>query len=1013
MNENKSIVFLHLSDLHIKGRKDISDEHIQKIIDTLKVYKKITFNNVVIIISGDLTFSGKEYEFESVKKIIGKLIFKINNTYNHSKCHILMVPGNHDVNHNEKPFSISELSITGYNALENREYMKLSEFYKIANYNHCFENSEIYCCAKTLTIDGLKINVNLINNAIFSTFDEYKGQLYIPDDKIEFIKNSNTGSFSITIMHHSPDYYRDEIKNKLESEVINNTDILFYGHEHNNAYKTTSYENGKRVIIQSGGSLCNDGNWSNGSFCIGILNIASEKYSFNKYVWNNNSNQYEHNDNTIHKIERKESGFKMSEDFSEYIYNNYNKDYYIFPSVLIHTQDDEKNKIIDDYSTFLTEIKRYKKAIISGESNIGKTSLLLKIFDSLKKDHTVVFCNSEAIINVTKRKKHKIDKLIKSIFKYNYGDDTSVLQSFEQKSKEECVLIFDDFDRVDGINTSEFINEVSKSFGMIILSTNITINFDPQNILITEDDNIAKIEIKPLVGRKRRELIRKVVVKKSDDKTEPTIANIVTQIDNLIKSQVSIIPPEPFYIIQISENYINNVGEVVNNSISVFSKVFEANLTSKIDDSIRNAKNKDINVELMYTLMGKIAYYIHFNKAYPIKRTEIANIIDEYNNQYGNSLIPEDILNIALGAKMLKRISGNSESFKFENKSILAYFVAKEVVSKYSDTRELTDLDDIINKCCFNICTDILLFIIYQTNDTLILKNILKAISDMVLSDKKWQELDTRNNVPPFLESFSQPVINNTIDLKEEKDEIDEAQEKTEEKRATEFKIKDIYDWEDKDIDEFNNRLIKMMSLLHIVSKALPCFEHRLVKEDKQNLIKALYTTPNQIFMYWALNISSSYEKIIDDIMPYMVIKKSINPDKDKIKLAKQLFSIYTINLLLNLYYIPVLCASNSNTHKYLDDSSFFDYNTKNTYKLEHLMFKEQQNDVSFVYEAIRLIDDLDDALSKTLLKRIVRHGLITRNDSKKNVDRLESKFNFHSKKTLLIESSKHKSSKK
>lgn len=113
----------------------------------------------------------------------------------------------------------------------------------------------------------------------------------------------------------------------------------------------------------------------------------------------------------------------------------------------------------------------------------------------------------------------------------------------------------------------------------------------------------------------------------------------------------------------------------------------------------------------MYVIFGKIAYYIHFNKAYPVKRCEIEKIIKEYNDEYGNILETEDIINIAKTAKIISDTEESREAYRFRNKSILAYFVAKEIVAR----KDIAGLEDVINKACINICTDILLFIIYLT----------------------------------------------------------------------------------------------------------------------------------------------------------------------------------------------------------------------------------------------------------------------------------------------------------
>lgn len=57
------------------------------------------------------------------------------------------------------------------------------------------------------------------------------------------------------------------------------------------------------------------------------------------------------------------------------------------------------------------------------------------------------------------------------------------------------------------------------------------------------------------MGHKRREIIRAVVKEKTSDKSDNNIDNIVKQIDFVIKTQLNLIPPEPYYIIQITENF--------------------------------------------------------------------------------------------------------------------------------------------------------------------------------------------------------------------------------------------------------------------------------------------------------------------------------------------------------------------------------------------------------------------------------------------------------------------------
>ena len=1006
-----SIVFLHLSDIHLEHESDISDKHIPKIIDSLKSYKTIKFEHIVIVLSGDITQSGTTAQFSSARKLMGSLIIQLSQQFK-CKLTVLVVPGNHDVDHSKNVCRIADLKDQKFSEIEVVESKKLTSFYNFSRFNHCFDNCEIYCDIKTIDINGFKIQVNLVNNAIFSTRDQYKGLLYIPDSQIERLSRKGEANFVITIMHHAPDFYRDEIKNKIEDTIIKNSNILFHGHEHYNYSKHTSFNGSDETIIQSGGCLCDRGNWNESEYIIGILNTQSLEYQYHRYRWNERSEQYEHDEMKTEMIVDANKHLPITEDFCEFLSDDYNEDYFVFPSIVFHGNDPTEDHRIDTCERFIEEIINSHYSILVGNSNIGKTTLLKHLFMTFSKTHFVIYLSPDKLIEKSKSKKQNIEKLIKSLFTDIYGSDQSYWQTFEQTDKENCIFMLDDFDQIEGINLNELFQSLNSRFGTIIISNSQSIDFDPYNITIEDKETTAKFEIKSPVGNKRREIIRAVVRKKASDPSEKNIENIVQQIDVLIKTQLNIIPPEPYYIVQITENYMNNVGEAIYKSVNAFSKVFEANLTNRIDAALQS-NNKNITVDLMYVIFSKIAYYIHFNKAYPIKRSEISKVIEEYNSQYGYDFETEDIIIIAKSAKIITDTEQSRESFRFRNKSILAYFVAKEIIR----SKDEQALIEIINKSCINICSDILLFFIYLTEDTTILKKILLFIKEVINSDSAWNEFSIPNRIPTFIQNSRQLTIDNSpINAKKEKEKIEKSEEEYEESTVKEFKLKDIYDWDDAVIDKHNNKLIRMTSLLQIVSRCLPCFEHHLLKEEKSQVIECLYTLPNRIFMFWCSYIEEHYDDIFEELKahPYFSKRKPNLREEDLVNNLKASFARYSMNLLLNLYYIPVLNAARKNTFQFLTNKTFFDYETDETYQIEHLMYLEQMYDSGeFVNTALDMKRHSSDMVFLYLLRCVVRHGLITRNDKRNNIDRLEDTFFPKSKKPLLIERAKDKYSRK
>ena len=63
--------------MHISNKKDMNDDRINKIVSSLKSYKSIQIENVIIVVSGDITQSGYKSQFTNARKFMGNLIKKL------------------------------------------------------------------------------------------------------------------------------------------------------------------------------------------------------------------------------------------------------------------------------------------------------------------------------------------------------------------------------------------------------------------------------------------------------------------------------------------------------------------------------------------------------------------------------------------------------------------------------------------------------------------------------------------------------------------------------------------------------------------------------------------------------------------------------------------------------------------------------------------------------------------------------------------------------------------------
>lgn len=503
---------------------------------------------------------------------------------------------------------------------------------------------------------------------------------------------------------------------------------------------------------------------------------------------------------------------------------------------------------------------------------------------------------------------------------------------------------------------------------------------------------------------KRKELIEKLVVLKNKKDPSIVVDETVETLCELIKLQKRYINLEPEFIINFVEYYCNNVGTALNNDSTVFSKVFESNITT----ALNAFKTKELSVEKLYKLLSKLARHIHFNKMYPITEQEIIRIVEEYNSNFDDVVRPLSFIEIVKNARILV---SDINGYKFANRNHLAYFCAREVNFLYNNTGNEEDIKYLIEYCCFGINADILMFISYITDNTRILQFILNMTQEMT---KEWEEFNFGDNCPKFLNlSHEQNVSLPDKNSKKEKE-----REEIENEKASNEKLQtiDIYDYNEEEIEKTINQLIRSLSLLTVVSKCLPGFEHNMDASMRRAFVNGIYSLPNKIYGMWAKEVDSVYDELIEHLKDQEQVQyqneETKNPTDVELK-----FKLVASLVLLDIYNIAVNYATRDNSFRLLDN---FERNGNPTYEIQNLMMVEHQKmPERFVKDSISLYKKLDRNISKFLLRNIVKHAYINMNSLDfKMLDQLDTAF-FKSKingkqhalpeqKTMLIKRSKN-----
>lgn len=506
------ILFLHLSDLHIKSQKAVSRNHIDKILDTIRTFTP--FDKLFLIFSGDIAFSGAVEQYNAGSSIVAHIFREMRNKniYN-EKIEMICVPGNHDIEYESPPRSSKELNVIyndySYNKYLAEELSKQKNFFDFSKRSKCFCNKSVFD-RKLININGFVIEVNMVNSAVFSLLkDEDKGLHYIDQAAINELNTPSGADFVISVMHHAPDWYIDEQKDQIETALLCKSSLIFFGHEHKAGTKNCSYNDKAAAFIHAGGSLCNDSDWTRSEFEVGVLDTQTLEYYATLFKWNHSELQYEESKKILKQLPPKKSVEKslvVIDDYKNNLFtdahksfSNSSQDYFVFPRLEAETYEENNNKEFLDIDSFIVEIQDQHQVLITGSNNSGKTMLLKNLFSKLTElGKCVVLCDIDTI------KRKESSKIVKSNFEDIYGDDFSDYNRFKQLSPEKKVLIIDDIDQIKPIDFENYIASIADQFGLMIFATKDVLDLDMLKRMKTalkSENFFAKYKISPFFCR--------------------------------------------------------------------------------------------------------------------------------------------------------------------------------------------------------------------------------------------------------------------------------------------------------------------------------------------------------------------------------------------------------------------------------------------------------------------------------------------------------------------------------
>ena len=977
-----SLSIIHLSDLHIKENDHYLIERVDRIVEAIK--GNIEVENILILVSGDVAFSGKKNEYIIAKQFFDTLIMKLK-TYEKA-IQLFVVPGNHDIDFDGQPRSRSDVL-----KIRNNGYLKTdieSEISKFANFWNfvkdfsmdAFNDSKLVD-TRAFLLGNRSININLINSAMFSLFkeehaDSDQGLHYLPYVEMQKIKRNPT-ALNICIMHHGVEYFSEEVKNRLCPILVQEADLVFYGHRHFISTNKTQSSQLDMALTFQGGKM-NDSSLIESSFEVITCSEGFNEFETLNFHWNNAYHLYEATKGEVYKL----CDYEVSKYFHNWlnssgsgvIPNSY-AEYYVFPRLRIKQENDfssQQEKDILIFEDFNELIKDKKVVEVSGEDLSGKTTFLKYLYEKYKRQYRALIITSDDITVST-------DKIIKNAFEKQYGENNAAFQKFLQLPPSDRIVLLDDIESVSAKSRRSLLQKLLEKFDKVIYTTNKTYDLDINKLVIDsieEDTSVhVSLKIEPFYADKRNELIQNICKCLNEHYTEEEINSLVLQVNNFIKNQIKYFPLNPEFIIMFTRCYVSNY--VDRSNTNAFNEVFSSNISASIEKA---RKKTQISDDL--TILQEVANYAHFNKQYPISNQAFDNIVDAFNSKHRAFYNSVDVINELVDAKILKK---EQTGIVFNNKSYLAYFVARWLNRQIHNGRGQQELKFIVDNICYNINADILLFLTYLTENVDALYVILNSSKEF---SERIGEYDYDQEPLSILTDWARPQ---TLSLLSEKDknQIKENQVNQERKFKEKEKIEKVNIY-DENIDAIVAGQMKLLKYLEIISKILPNFSHLLDANQQDDFVEEIYRLPNRIIMYLFLPFENNKEQLLKEVEENIKNKNLENVYKSQEDVKYFLSSLFNA-MMLTIYDVT---AENAVTERTMAALESFNYKSKTTYFIQNILMHEQLGGFGqYVKQSDALYDKTKSPYIKHLLSLIFRkhcfyHDVKYLRDGQKYIDK-------------------------
>ncbi len=592
--QSSKLLLLQLSDIHVKTSNDSILRRGRAIVDAIKNLD-YEIDAAVILISGDLAFSGQQSQYDAVWSFIERIQTLLQQDLDArgvgsgAQVRTIAIPGNHDCDFSA-PKKVREMLLKsvlgeGTNAIDSSVVEQCAEVESrfFGNLDRSTEGIGVPASSLDarlayeyrIQVGQRTVRFVCFNTAWMSQRHESQGDLFFPATAVPVGRGD--GDLVVVTFHHPYNWIESNAARAFRKKVEALADVILTGHEHDATVRSQQVASGEANLYIEGGALQNSDDPSESIFNVFVLDIEHRKQKTARFSWDGSryvqTGDADPNGDAfglvweglqVTKL-RDQAQYELSESMNvrlddigvNLVHRSRGElhlaDIFVFPDLeeIVYPAGRNTRYIRGGNVPQLLEDSAH--LMLVGESQAGKTTLAKAVFRQMRRaGYVPVWLD---VTNNTLRDERLHGQLIK-LFGEQYASSTE--DAYRQLDRGQRAVIVDNFHRLpSGAKARRsFIRQLVAFAGRVILfadtlTSELNDLFHPDAI-VELDTTFSVYRIAPFGHVRREELVdRWLQLDESIDERGVSFADQRRSITQVLDALIgrNWLPPYPVYIL--------------------------------------------------------------------------------------------------------------------------------------------------------------------------------------------------------------------------------------------------------------------------------------------------------------------------------------------------------------------------------------------------------------------------------------------------------------------------------